>query len=115
MFFEQATETIESLSELILRVERDPADTEALRTIRRAVHTLKGDSAATGFRELSEIAHELEDALQPEVTATAAPSELVDLVLSAADVFEAMLAAYRGTLKPPSTVNPFCASRPPRL
>src|SRR5205085_3364773 len=58
----------------------------------------------TGFRDLSEIAHDLEDALQPEVTATAAPSELVDLVLSAADVFEAMLAAYRGTLKPPSTV-----------
>ncbi len=37
-----------------------------LRSIRRTVHTLKGDAAACGFRELSELAHELEDALALE-------------------------------------------------
>ena len=36
---------------------------EIIRSIRRTVHTLKGDSAACGFQELSELAHMLEDAL----------------------------------------------------
>ena len=42
---------------------------EQLRHVRRAVHTLKGDSAACGFRELSELAHRLEDVLTPELAA----------------------------------------------
>jgi len=38
---------------------------DALARVRRAMHTLKGDSAACGFRELSELAHGLEDLLTP--------------------------------------------------
>ena len=44
-----------------------PADEELIRSVRRAVHTLKGDSAACGFHKLSEIAHELEDVLTLQI------------------------------------------------
>ena len=44
------------------------ADEEVIRRVRRAVHTLKGDSAACGFHKLSEFAHELEDILTTQVT-----------------------------------------------
>jgi two-component system chemotaxis sensor kinase CheA len=101
-FFETAQELLQALNEEALQLERTPTDAEIVSSIRRTVHTLKGDSAACGFRELSEIAHTLEDALAPEIASTA-PAEVAQLVLSAADVFDAMLAGYRGNLQLPAT------------
>jgi two-component system chemotaxis sensor kinase CheA len=109
LFFESAQEILQALNEEALRLEKTPGDAEIARSIRRAVHTLKGDSAAVGFRELSQIAHELEDALAPEVTSAAPGPELVELVLSAADTFDGILAAYRGSLPLPS-VEPLRAA-----
>jgi two-component system, chemotaxis family, sensor kinase CheA len=102
LFFESAQEILQALNEEALRLEKTPGDAEIVRSIRRAVHTLKGDSAAVGFRELSQIAHELEDALAPEVTTATPSTELVELVLGAADTFDGLLAAYRGNLQLPS-------------
>ena len=102
LFFESAQEILQSLNEEALRLEKNPGEAETIRGIRRAVHTLKGDSAAVGFRDLSQIAHELEDALAPEIAACAPVPELVELVLCAADTFDTLLAAYRGNLQPPS-------------
>ena len=77
------------------------SDAEELRSVRRAVHTLKGDSAACGFRELSELAHELEDVLTPELVKENA-GLIAEVVLTAADTFHEMLAAYRNNLQPPA-------------
>ena len=109
LFFESAQEILQALNEEALRLEKAPQDAEIVRSIRRAVHTLKGDSAAVGFRELSQIAHELEDALVPEVTSVAPSGDLVELVLSSADTFDAILAAHRGSLPLPS-VEPLRAA-----
>ena len=100
LFFESAQELLQALNEQGLELEKSPGDAEVIRGIRRTVHTLKGDSAACGFKELSELAHELEDALTPEL-ASAAGSAVAELILSSADMFDAMLAAYRGKLQPP--------------
>ncbi|HET9695842.1 MAG TPA: chemotaxis protein CheA [Terriglobales bacterium] len=100
LFFESAQELLQTLNEQGLELEKSPADAEVVRGIRRTVHTLKGDSAACGFRELSDLAHELEDVLTPEL-ATAASAAIAELVLSAADMFDALLAAYRGNMQPP--------------
>ena len=100
LFFESAQELLQALNEEGLMLEKRPGDSEIVRSVRRTVHTLKGDSAACGFRELSELAHELEDVLTPELAA--GKKALAEVVLSAADTFQAMLAAYRGNLQPPS-------------
>ena len=62
LFFETAQELLQSLNEEALKLEKNPGDAETVRSIRRIVHTLKGDAAACGYRELSESAHEVEDA-----------------------------------------------------
>ena len=67
LFFESAGELLQSLNEAGLDLEANPADEEVIRRVRRAVHTLKGDSAACGFHKLSELAHELEEVLSPQV------------------------------------------------
>jgi two-component system, chemotaxis family, sensor kinase CheA len=101
LFFESAEEILQGMNDAGLALEENPKDTERLRSVRRAVHTLKGDSAACGFRELSELAHELEDVLTPEL-ATENAGSLAEVVLTAADTFHEMLAAYRNSLQPPS-------------
>jgi two-component system chemotaxis sensor kinase CheA len=104
MFFEQATEVVDSLGELILTIERDPADGETLRTIRRAVHTLKGDSSAFGFGELMALTHRYEDALDQVRNGSGVASRaLIDLLLSGADALAALIQHYRGNGPMPDT------------
>ncbi len=101
LFFESAQELLQTLNEEGLSLEKNPSDPEVVRNVRRTVHTLKGDSAACGYRELSELSHALEDVLTPEM-AKQSGAQLADLVLSAADAFDAMLSAYRNSLQPPA-------------
>ena len=100
LFFESATELVQKLNDEALRLEKSPRDAETARSLRRIVHTLKGDSAACGFRELSELAHEFEDVLTLENPAAAAL--VPEIALRAADVFAALLEAYQGKRKLPS-------------
>lgn len=101
LFFESANELLQSLNEAGLELESRPADEEVIRRVRRAVHTLKGDSAACGFNRLSELAHELEDVLTPQV-AHARGADLAEVVLTAADSFGAMLTSYQRNAEPPA-------------
>jgi two-component system chemotaxis sensor kinase CheA len=101
LFFETSQELLQALNEESLKLEKNPGDEEIVRSIRRTVHTLKGDSAACGLRELSELAHLFEDALTLE--SAAAHAALAEISFSAADVFAEMLAAYHGGGPMPAT------------
>jgi two-component system chemotaxis sensor kinase CheA len=100
LFYETAQELLQALNDEALKLEKHP-DEEIVRGIRRTVHTLKGDSAACGLRELSELAHQLEDALSVE--GAAAHAAFAEIAFAAADLFTEMIAAYRAGKKPPST------------
>ena len=102
LFFETAQELLQALNDDALKLEKAPKDAETIRSIRRTVHTLKGDAAACGFQELSELAHMLEDALAAEVVAATKVS-LAELGFTAADTFGAMLVAYRQESPLPET------------
>ena len=101
LFFETSQELLQALNDEALKLEKTPGDEEIVRVIRRTVHTLKGDSAACGLRELSELAHQFEDALSLEGTATQAA--VAEIAFAAADVFAEMIAAYHRGKKLPST------------
>jgi two-component system, chemotaxis family, sensor kinase CheA len=101
LFFETSQELLQALNDEALKLEKNPGDEEIVRGIRRTVHTLKGDSAACGLRELSELAHQFEDALSLDGTATHAA--VAEIAFAAADVFTEMIAAYRKGTKLPST------------
>ncbi|MFZ0285880.1 MAG: Hpt domain-containing protein, partial [Terriglobales bacterium] len=101
LFFESSQELLQALNEDALKLEKQPGDGETVRSIRRIVHTLKGDAAASGFQELSDVAHKLEDALAQETLA--AHGSLAEIAFRAADLFGEMLSAYRNQTKLPST------------
>jgi two-component system chemotaxis sensor kinase CheA len=102
IFFDSSQEILQALNEDALLMEKSPRDAEIVRNLRRSVHTLKGDSAACGYKELSELAHAVEDVLTAEVAARDGEA-LAQLVLVSADSFDNLLAAYRNDLQPPST------------
>src|ERR1700739_2556709 len=101
LFFETSQELLQALNDEALKLEKKPGDEEIVRSIRRTVHTLKGDSAACGLRELSELAHQFEDALSMEGSATQAA--VAEIAFAAADLFAEMIVAYRKGSKPPSS------------
>src|ERR1700739_1987069 len=101
LFFETSQELLQALNEESLKLEKNPGDEEIVRSIRRTGHTLKGDSAACGLRELSELAHQFEDALTLE--SATAHAALAEIAFAAADVFAEMIAAYHGGGPMPAT------------
>jgi len=104
LFFESAYELLQALNEGGLQLETHPGDEEVLRGVRRAVHTLKGDAAACGFGQMSELAHALEEVLTPEAVQSRGAG-IAEIVLSAADIFGAMLFAYERSSEPPSGIH----------
>src|SRR5437879_973006 len=103
LFYETSQELLQALNDQALKLEKTPGDEEIVRAIRRTVHTLKGDSAACGLRELSALAHQFEDALSLEGAATQAA--VAEIAFAAADVFTAMIAAYHTGTKLPNTTQ----------
>jgi len=101
LFFETSQELLQALNEEALKLEKKPGDEEIVRVIRRTVHTLKGDSAACGLRELSELAHQFEDALS--IGGAATQAAVAEIAFATADVFVEMISAYRSGGKMPST------------
>src|SRR6202161_2839478 len=99
LFFESAGELVQKLNDEAMQWEKSPGDAETARSLRRTVHTLKGDSAACGFRELSELCHEFEDVLTLENMA--ATASVPEIALRAADVFAALLESYQKGTKLP--------------
>jgi two-component system, chemotaxis family, sensor kinase CheA len=102
LFFESAEELLLTLNEHALKLEKSPEDTENLRAMRRVVHTLKGDAAACGYREMSESAHAFEDVLMAEDSVER--KAVAEVAFIACDLFSAMLNAYRRRKRTPSTL-----------
>lgn len=103
LYASEAREHLGEVNRGLLAFEADPGDRGAVESVFRAVHTLKGMSAAMGFQAVADLAHAMESALDGLRKPEAAPSiELVDLLLRAADVLEeAVEASVSGVEMPP--------------
>lgn len=63
IFYAQAYELVEELQDTMLKLEEDPRDNEVIKTVKRHVHTLKGDSNSMGFVSIGTLCHRMEDVL----------------------------------------------------
>ena len=68
IFLEEAHEVLGTISEQIELLNANPADTEALTTIRRATHTLKGSGRMVGLIDLGNVAWAMEQTLNMWLT-----------------------------------------------
>ncbi|WP_440005573.1 chemotaxis protein CheA [Halomicrococcus sp. SG-WS-1] len=92
-FIRESEENITELNNSLLALEDDPDDEEAMDSIFRTAHTLKGNFAAMGFQDASDLAHAIEDLLdEMREGRLAVTPERMDLVFAGVDRIESLLA-----------------------
>ena len=100
-FARESDEHITSLNNSLLTLEQNPNDEQAMESIFRTAHTLKGNCGAMGLKRASDLAHAIEDLLEAirsdEIEIT---SDVMDVIFDGVDELEAMLdeAAARGEI-----------------
>ena len=62
-FIIEATEHLEEMEVLLLKLAENPADLELLNEIVRPIHTIKGAAQFVGIEKISNLSHRLEDLL----------------------------------------------------
>jgi len=97
LFFEEAQEGLVAMEESLLALETTPGDGEALKTVFRVAHTLKGNAQSLGFADLAEVTHHLEDVLDRMRSGHfPATRDVIDLLLASVDVLRGMLKQAKG-------------------
>jgi two-component system, chemotaxis family, sensor kinase CheA len=86
VFRDQSLELLDGMSQDLLLLEADGRDAEAMSRLRRAIHTIKGDSACIGLGGISELSHKLEDLLDAILNGNVGfEAEVVNLLLGCLD------------------------------
>ncbi len=62
-FYAQSYEIVEKLQDALLQIAERPDDCDMLATVKRHVHTLKGDALSVGLTSVGSICHGIEDLL----------------------------------------------------
>ncbi len=92
VFRGEADEHLHAIADGITKLEANPGDVEAIKTIRRAVHTLKGAAAITGFTAVADLSHICEDLLDSVADGGIAPTpDVISLILDTSQALEAMV------------------------
>jgi two-component system chemotaxis sensor kinase CheA len=99
VFLVESEELLDAMEQALIVMESRPNDSEAIATVFRAAHTLKGNAASLGFAAAAEMAHAVEDLLDRLRAGTlAVTSGLVTVLLKAVDALRALVpAAVTGT------------------
>ncbi|HWH14598.1 MAG TPA: Hpt domain-containing protein, partial [Miltoncostaeaceae bacterium] len=93
LFLDESRENLQSLNASILDLERRPDDpSEALNTIFRVAHSLKGMSATMGFDRMAGLTHRMEEVLSA-LRDGAAPItvDVTDVLFACLDTLEGMV------------------------
>jgi len=97
VFFEETSEHLASMENLLLNLDVTHPSLEDLNAIFRAAHSIKGGSGTFGFTDMTGVTHVLEsllDRLRKEELALR--PEMVDAFLTAGDVLRAQLTHHQG-------------------
>ena len=91
VFSLEAQDHLGTMSAALARLTAEPRDPDALAELRRSSHTLKGAAAMVGLRDVSSLAHRMEDLLDGIADGVVPPSaEAVKLLLNATDRLNAI-------------------------
>ncbi|HEY4601576.1 MAG TPA: chemotaxis protein CheA [Cerasibacillus sp.] len=61
IFIDESTEHLNTMSDYMLELEKNPSDKSIIEEIFRAAHTLKGMSATMGYNDMADLTHKLEN------------------------------------------------------
>jgi len=91
-FIRESEEAITELNNSLLDLESDPSDEEAMDSIFRTAHTLKGNFGAMGFDDAANLAHAMEDLLdEMRQGEMAVNPDVMDLIFAGVDQIEVIV------------------------
>lgn len=98
VFFDEAAEHLDAMEALLLSIDAANADDEQLNAIFRAAHSIKGGAATFGFKDITELTHEMETVFD-RVRKGQMPltTDLVDAFLASGDMLKSMLSERKGS------------------
>lgn len=92
MFIDESKEHLQSCSEHLLDLEKNPNDLAIVSEIFRSAHTLKGMAATMGFEDLADLTHKMENVLDAIRNAKIiVTSDILDVVFESVDHLEEMV------------------------
>ena len=104
VFFEESLEQLDDMEGALLNLDVEQIDPEAINTIFRAAHSIKGGSATFNFTQITEFTHVLEtllDQIRAEERSATVP--MVDLFLQSVDCLREMINALIQDEEPDTT------------
>ncbi len=96
VFFEESFEGLDVMESGLLNLDEGTADEDAINTIFRAAHSIKGGAGTFGFMAVSEFTHVMETLLDEMRNGTrAVTAESTNVLLESVDVLREMLSAVQ--------------------
>ncbi len=109
VFLSESAEYLQSMTDGLLELEGYPDSTDAVETIFRGAHSLKGMAGAMGYEATTELTHKMESAMASvRGGERRVDTELVDLMLRALDVTRTLI-SEEAAGSPPSDTSSLVA------
>lgn len=98
IFIDETSEHIQSLSDCIMTLEKEPENSDTINEIFRAAHSLKGMAGTMGFKRMQHLTHDMENVFQ-EVRSgkVKVTSEMIDILFQCLDAIEGYLDNVKST------------------
>lgn len=91
-YIDGSSENLDTMDKMLLALEQNPENNNALEEIFRAAHTLKGMAATMGFEDVTSLTHVMEDVLDKFRTKKIAVTpKVIDLLFETFDVLRTLV------------------------
>jgi two-component system chemotaxis sensor kinase CheA len=85
LFIDEAKEHIDTITQSMLTLEKEPENKEVVNMLFRSAHTLKGSSGMMGFKDFQELTHSMEDVFDEMRKGNPPSSSLISALLECVD------------------------------
>lgn len=98
IFIDETSEHIQSLSDNIMELEKEPENEGTINEIFRAAHSLKGMAGTMGFKRMQHLTHDMENVFQEVRSGNVkVSSEMIDILFQCLDAIEGYLDNIKST------------------
>ena len=98
IFIDETSGHIQSLSDNIMELEKEPENKDVVNEIFRAAHSLKGMAGTMGFKRMQHLTHDMENVFQEVRNDNVkVNSALIDILFKCLDAIEGYLETVKAT------------------
>ena len=98
IFIDESSEHLQTLSDCIMTLEKEPDNKDTINEVFRAAHSLKGMAGTMGFKRMQHLTHDMENVFQ-EVRSEkiTVDSTMIDLLFKCLDAIDGYLANIKAS------------------